>query len=282
MVFQDYALFPHMTVEDNIAFGLHERGQRGAVANKRVAELLGLVRLAGMERRYPGALSGGQQQRVALARALAFGPSVLLMDEPFGALDLKLREAMQAELVQIQRQLGITTIFVTHDQVEAMAVADRIAVMSGGRIAQLGTPEDVYDRPASSFVARFVGRINLFAARISDLADDTAILHANGARITALRSPWCEVGMEVDAAVRPECLELLAPGQERVAAEGNVVGGRIVASRFAGATLSIEVETTCVGRLTVEARTGHLMTQEGTSVGLAWPREKTILLRKRH
>ena len=116
MVFQDYALFPHMTVEDNIAFGLHERGQRGAAAKKRVAELLDLVRLAGMERRYPGELSGGQQQRVALARALAFGPSVLLMDEPFGALDLKLREAMQVELVQIQRQLGITTIFVTHDQ----------------------------------------------------------------------------------------------------------------------------------------------------------------------
>src|SRR5689334_6661740 len=151
MVFQDYALFPHMTVEDNIAFGLHERGQKGAVTAKRVAELLDLVRLAGMGRRYPGELSGGQQQRVALARALAFGPSVLLMDEPFGALDLKLREAMQAELVQIQRQLGITTIFVTHDQAEAMAMADRIAVMNRGRIAQLGTPENVYDRPSNSF-----------------------------------------------------------------------------------------------------------------------------------
>jgi putative spermidine/putrescine transport system ATP-binding protein len=280
MVFQDYALFPHMTVEDNIAFGLHERGQKGAAVRKRVAELLDLVRLAGMERRRPGELSGGQQQRVALARALAFGPSVLLMDEPFGALDLKLREAMQAELVQIQRKLGITTIFVTHDQVEAMAVADRIAVMSAGRIAQLGTPEEVYDRPQNPFVARFVGRINLFGARVADLVDDTAVLDANGIRLTAVRTPWTEIGMDIDAAVRPECLSLAAPGHIGSAAESNVIEGRVVASRFAGATLNIEVETAGIGRITVEARTGHQMAREGTPVGLAWPREKTILLRK--
>ena len=181
MVFQDYALFPHMMVSDNIAFGLHERGQRGAAVEKRVAELLALVRLTGMGERYPGALSGGQQQRVALARALAFGPSALLMDEPFGALDQKLREVMQVELVQIQRQLGITTIFVTHDQHEAMTVANRIAVMSGGRIEQLGRPEEVYNRPANSFVAQFVGKINLFAARITGVAGSTVVLDASGA-----------------------------------------------------------------------------------------------------
>jgi ABC-type Fe3+/spermidine/putrescine transport system ATPase subunit len=276
MVFQDYALFPHMTVEDNVAFGLHERGQKGGAVRKRVAELLDLVRLAGMERRRPGELSGGQQQRVALA----FGPSVLLMDEPFGALDLKLREAMQAELVQIQRKLGITTICVTHDQVEAMAVADRIAVMSAGRIAQLGTPEEVYDRPQNPFVARFVGRINLFAARVVDVVDDTAVLDANGTRLTAVRAPWTEVGMDVDAAVRPECLSLTAPGHIDSATESNVIEGRVVASRFAGATLNIEVEAAGIGRITVEARTGHPMAREGTPVGLAWPREKTILLRK--
>jgi spermidine/putrescine ABC transporter ATP-binding subunit len=279
MVFQDYALFPHMTVEDNIAFGLHERGQKGTSVKKRVAELLDLVRLAGLAQRYPAALSGGQQQRVALARALAFGPSVLLMDEPFGALDLKLREAMQAELVQIQRQLAITTIFVTHDQGEAMAVADRIAVMSGGRIAQLGTPEEIYDRPANTFVAQFVGKINLFGARIVDVVDDTAILDANGARLTAVRVPWVDIGIEVDAAVRPECLALV-PGHACSAPESNVVEGRVAASRFGGAMLSIEVETACVGRMTVETRTGHPVTQEGTRVRLAWPREKTILLRK--
>jgi spermidine/putrescine ABC transporter ATP-binding subunit len=281
MVFQDYALFPHMTVEDNIAFGLHERGQKGVAAKKRVTELLHLVRLAGMERRYPGELSGGQQQRVALARALAFGPSVLLMDEPFGALDLKLREAMQAELVQIQRQLGITTIFVTHDQSEAMAVSDRIAVMSGGRIAQLGTPEEVYDRPCNSFVAQFVGRINLFAARVADLVDDAAVLDANGARLTAVRAPWAEIGMEVDAAVRPEWLSLATPGSAASAAV-NVVEGTVAACRFAGSTLSIEVETARIARLTVEARADHAMAREGTPVCLVWPREKTMLLRKQH
>jgi len=238
MVFQDYALFPHMTVEDNIAFGLHERGQKGAATAKRVAELLDLVRLAGMGRRYPGELSGGQQQRVALARALAFGPSVLLMDEPFGALDLKLREAMQAELVQIQRQLGITTLFVTHDQVEAMAVAD--------------------------------------------LAEDTAILDANGARLTAARALWMETGMEVDAAVRPEWLSLGEAGQATAAAADNVIEGTIAASRFAGSTLNIEVETTGIGRLAVETRSGHPVLRQGTAVSVAWPKEKTIVLRKPH
>jgi putative spermidine/putrescine transport system ATP-binding protein len=178
MVFQDYALFPHMTVADNIAFGLHERGQRGRTVEKRVTELLALVRLTDMGLRYPGALSGGQQQRVALARALAFAPSALLMDEPFGALDQKLREVMQIELVQIQRQLGITTIFVTHDQHEAMTVANRIAVMCGGRIEQLGSPEEVYSRPANSFVAQFVGKINIFAARIADIVGSTVVLDA--------------------------------------------------------------------------------------------------------
>ncbi len=281
MVFQDYALFPHMTVGDNIAFGLHERGQAGAAVCNRVAELLDLVRLAGMERRYPGQLSGGQQQRVALARALAFGPSVLLMDEPFGALDLKLREAMQAELVQIQRRLGITTIFVTHDQSEAMAMADRIAVMSGGRIAQLGTAEDVYDRPSSPFVAEFVGRINLFEARIADLAGETAVLEANGARLTAVRTPWAEIGMEVATAVRPESLVLQAVGDAQSAVGHNLLAGTVVTSRFAGSTVTIEVETAGNGVLTVEARADQRAMRKGASVILTWPCEKTILLRKR-
>ena len=282
MVFQDYALFPHMTVEDNIAFGLHERGQKGAATAKRVTELLDLVRLAGIGRRYPGELSGGQQQRVALVRALAFGPSVLLMDEPFGALDLKLREIMQTELVQIQRQLGITTLFVTHDQAEAMAVADRIAVMSGGRIAQLGTPEEVYERPISSFVAQFVGRTNLFPARIADLVDDTTVIDANGAKLTALRPAWAEIGMAVDAAVRPEWLSLSKAGRQTASAAENIVDGTVAASRFAGSTLNIDVETTRIGRLSVEARSGHPALRKGTAVSVAWPKEKTILLRKQH
>jgi putative spermidine/putrescine transport system ATP-binding protein len=281
MVFQDYALFPHMTVADNIAFGLNERGQRGATVDKRVAELLALVRLAGMGERYPGALSGGQQQRVALARALAFGPSVLLMDEPFGALDQKLREVMQVELVQIQRQLGITTIFVTHDQHEAMTVANRIAVMSGGRIEQLGSPEEVYNRPANSFVAQFVGRINLFAARIADIAGSTIELAADGIRFAATRPPWAEPGMEIDAAVRPESLDLQPPTPAGPTSDHNALAGTIAAIRFTGPTLAVEIDTVGLGRLTVETRAGHPLAVEGASISLAWPTSKTIILRKR-
>jgi putative spermidine/putrescine transport system ATP-binding protein len=282
MVFQDYALFPHMTVADNIAFGLHERGQRGAAVKKRVGELLGLVRLTGMGERYPGALSGGQQQRVALARALAFGPSVLLMDEPFGALDQKLREVMQVELVQIKRQLGITTIFVTHDQHEAMTVADRIAVMSGGHLEQLGSPEEVYNRPANLFVAQFVGKINVFAARIADLTGSTIVLDANGAQLAAPRAPWAEPGMEIDAAVRPESLDLQPPSQAAPASDHNSLAGKVAAIRFAGPTVAVEIETAGLGRLTAEARAGHPMAVEGTSISVAWPASKTIILRKRH
>jgi putative spermidine/putrescine transport system ATP-binding protein len=281
MVFQDYALFPHMTVANNIAFGLHERRQRGAAVNKRVGELLSLVRLTGMGERYPGALSGGQQQRVALARALAFGPSVLLMDEPFGALDQKLREIMQVELVQIQRRLGITTIFVTHDQHEAMNVADRIAVMSGGHLAQLGSPEEVYNRPANLFVAQFVGKINLFTARIAEIAGSLVVLDANGTQLVALRAPWAEPGMEIDAAVRPENLDLQQPTQA-AAGDHNSIAGKVTAVRFAGPTITAEVETVGLGRLAVETRTGHALAVEGTPISVAWPASKTIVLRKRH
>jgi spermidine/putrescine ABC transporter ATP-binding subunit len=280
MVFQDYALFPHMTVADNIAFGLHERGQRGPAVEKRVTELLALVRLPDMGERYPGALSGGQQQRVALARALAFGPSALLMDEPFGALDQKLREVMQIELVQIQRQLGITTIFVTHDQHEAMTVANRIAVMSGGRIEQLGSPEEVYNRPANSFVAQFVGKINLFAARIANIIGSTVVLDANGTQLAGPRAPWAEPGIEIDAAVRPESLDLQPPAQAGPMSDHNAIAGTVAAVRFAGSTVAIEVETAALGRLMVETRGGHSLAVEGTSICLTWPVSKTIMLRK--
>jgi putative spermidine/putrescine transport system ATP-binding protein len=281
MVFQDYALFPHMTVADNIAFGLHERGQRGAAVRKRVNELLALVRLTGTDERYPGALSGGQQQRVALARALAFGPSVLLMDEPFGALDQKLREVMQIELVQLQNQLGITTIFVTHDQHEAMTVADRIGVMSGGRLEQLGSPEEVYNRPSNSFVAQFVGKINLFTARIVDIAGSRVVLNANGARLAAPHAPWAEPGTEIDVAVRPESMDLKPPTQTSPSLDHNCIAGKIAAIRFAGPTVAAEVETVDLGRLTVEARADHPMAVAGTCISLTWRADKTIILKRR-
>ena len=165
MVFQSYALFPHLTVAENIAFGLRRRGVARAEVAARVARMVGLLRLEGLEGRLPRQLSGGQQQRVAVGRALVINPAVVLLDEPFSNLDALLREGTRVELRRLQTELRLTTLFVTHDQAEAMAISDRIAVMSAGRLEQLGTPREVYERPATRFVAGFVGRANLFEAR---------------------------------------------------------------------------------------------------------------------
>jgi len=167
MVFQDYSLFPHLTIADNIAFGLIEHGVQKVKRDARVAELLNLIRLPDIGKRYPSEISGGQQQRVALARAVAYPPRVLLMDEPLGALDAKLREAMQQEIRAIQKTLSITTVFVTHDQSEAMSMSDRIAVMNGGRIEQIDVPRTIYERPHTRFVADFVGKINFLDAAVA-------------------------------------------------------------------------------------------------------------------
>src|SRR6266542_3275578 len=166
MVFQHYALFPHMSVHDNIAFGLRYKKVPRDEIRRRVAEALRLVELEGREQRRPRQLSGGQQQRVALARALVNRPRALLLDEPLGALDLKLRRAMQLELKRIQREVGITFVYVTHDQEEALTMSDRLAVMNAGRIEQLGTPRELYERPATRFVANFLGTSNLFSGRL--------------------------------------------------------------------------------------------------------------------
>jgi spermidine/putrescine ABC transporter ATP-binding subunit len=163
MVFQNYALFPHLNVADNIAFSLKQRRVSAEKRSARVKELLQLVKMEGFESRFPAELSGGQRQRIAIARAIAHPPKILLMDEPLGALDLKLREEMQQELRALQRTLKITTLYVTHDQTEAMAMSDRIVVMNKGRVEQVGTPKDIYQRPASRFVASFVGKINIVA-----------------------------------------------------------------------------------------------------------------------
>lgn len=165
MVFQSYALFPHMSVFENVAFGLRRRGVPKADITRRVGEMLDIVDLAGRERRRPAELSGGQQQRVALARALVNRPRALLLDEPLGALDLKLRQAMQVELKRIQREVGVTFVYVTHDQGEALTMSDRIAVMNDGLVEQLGTPREIYEHPATRFVAGFIGTSNLLGAR---------------------------------------------------------------------------------------------------------------------
>jgi spermidine/putrescine transport system ATP-binding protein len=209
-VFQSYALFPHMTVEENVAFGLRMQGVEGAERARRVREVLALVQLDSLGGRRPKQLSGGQQQRVALARALVNHPKVLLLDEPLGALDLKLRQAMQIELKQLQERVGITFVYVTHDQEEALTMSDRIAVMDRGRLLQVGSPEEIYDRPRTRFVADFIGDSNLLEAEVVDEA------HVRLADGTLTRVPTTHrPGDRVTVAIRPEKLALWPHDAER-------------------------------------------------------------------
>jgi spermidine/putrescine transport system ATP-binding protein len=209
-VFQHYALFPHMTVEENIAFGLRRLKRSDTEIKKRVGEMMEIVRLSGFAGRRPGQLSGGQQQRVALARALAPQPKILLLDEPLSALDLKLRQQMRLELKQIQENTGITFIFVTHDQEEALAMSDRIAVMSQGEVQQLGTAEDIYERPSNRFVADFIGDTNLVEATVLAVAgpDSRRCRTNQGLELTASGSG--DPGQQVHLSIRPERISLVA------------------------------------------------------------------------
>ena len=210
VVFQSYALFPHLSVFENVAFGLRERRVSAAEIKRRVGEALALVRLDRLGRQKPSELSGGMQQRVALARALVYRPRVLLLDEPLAALDKKLREEMRDELRAIQRSVGITTVFVTHDQAEALGLSDRIAVMSGGRIEQLGTPRDVYERPGTRFVADFIGASTILRGRAVG-ADLVALSPELTIKVSAMGA--LAAGRDVELAIRPERVQLAsAPG----------------------------------------------------------------------
>jgi spermidine/putrescine ABC transporter ATP-binding subunit len=278
MVFQDYALFPHLTVEDNIGFGLHERGVARERIRARVGELLDLVKLPGVERRYPSELSGGQQQRIALARAVAYPPRVLLMDEPLGALDLKLREAMQVELRRIQRELRITTVYVTHDQVEAMTLSDRIAVMSIGHLAQVGTPEEIYDRPRTKFVAHFVGRINFIPGRFlgSDGSWGAVAVEGAEARLLVAKDLGVAPGRRVTLGLRPERATLAMPGTTMPGR--NLLPGTVTSRTFVGNLVHLTVQVSPALTVTVELRPGDLMVQPGERVTVTWPPEDTSLL----
>ena len=219
IVFQNYALFPHMTVAANIAYGLKARGAGRAAVDDAVKRMLALVRLDGFADRWPRELSGGQQQRVALARTLAVSPRVLLLDEPFGALDKNLRLDMQIEVKRLQRELDITTIMVTHDQEEALGMADRIAVMDHGKVEQFGTPDEIYDRPATRFVAAFVGTSNLLPGRLSFGSDGAARVDLDaGGQWTLARAAPCSRAGTVAVSVRPEHLCFAAEGQAGFAA----------------------------------------------------------------
>ncbi|KAF5883397.1 ABC transporter ATP-binding protein [Rhizobium sp. PEPV16] len=234
MVFQRYALFPHLTVAENIAFPLKMRGIRKDLRAERVGQALHLVQLPDYAKRYPHELSGGQQQRVAVARAIVFEPPVLLMDEPLGALDKKLRESMQIEIKQLQRRLGATVIYVTHDQEEALTMSDRIAVMAKGQLAQLGTPADLYCNPQSAFVADFIGKMNFLTGEfLGETADSQTIRLGDDVVIDTPAHGFegsAKIGDRVRLALRPERLGLAARG----AGGQNALPGRIETSVFAG------------------------------------------------
>ena len=210
MVFQNYALFPHMTVYENIAFGLSMRKEPKPEISRKVSDVMKLIRLEGMADRLPSQLSGGQRQRVALARAIVTKPNVLLLDEPLGALDKKLREQMQIEIRMLQREVGITTIFVTHDQEEALTLSDRIVVMDAGEIVQVGTPEDIYQRPATPFVSDFIGMSNAIKATVIARKDSWAQVRLNGSglEVEAPAAEWAVPGQPVEISVRPENIVL--------------------------------------------------------------------------
>jgi putative spermidine/putrescine transport system ATP-binding protein/spermidine/putrescine transport system ATP-binding protein len=261
VLFQNYALFPHMNVAANVGYGLKMRRVPKAEMHRRVAEVLALVRLTGYDLRKPRQLSGGQQQRVALARALAISPKVLLLDEPFSALDKNLRASMQLELKDIQRKLGVTTIFVTHDQSEALSLSDRIAVLSEGRIRQVGTPNEIYGRPADRFVAGFVGDVNTLRASLVRAEGECAFIALGAATLSVPAEPLrgLSAGAPVQVFLRPEQLRLAPRGG------ASLCEGVIAAHSYQGAHLDIHVASHA-------AVSGRILIREAQSdAARQWP-----------
>jgi spermidine/putrescine transport system ATP-binding protein len=278
-VFQNYALFPHLSITENVAFGLRRKGRRGPEVLREVERMLELVELGGLGRRRPSALSGGQQQRVALARALINHPQVLLLDEPLGALDLKLRKQMQLELKRIQTEVGITFVHVTHDQEEAMTMADTIAVMRAGRVEQIGSPAELYEHPRNEFVANFLGQSNLLDATVRSRDGDHAVVDVHG---MALRVPAGGVsGAEaVRIGVRPEKIDLMADGTDGHHDRRNALPGTVVDSSFIGVSIQYVVRTAWGDELMVVAqnRTPARGVTPGSAVTLRWEPEQTFVL----
>ncbi len=271
MVFQNYALFPHMTVAENIAFPLKMRGISSRDRGKRVANVLDLVRLPGYDDRYPNQLSGGQQQRVALARALVYNPPVLLMDEPLGALDKKLREEMQLEIKRIQGQLGITAIYVTHDQEEALVMSDRIAVMNGGQIEQVDTPDRLYDQPATRFVADFIGESNIIPL-ISDTCTRDGPFRISSGHILVLARGTCSADHVPSAlVVRPEKVSFAV---DELALD-NVLAGSITQVVYVGDATKyrVQVADDLILTLKRQNRAGRRPYSLGDSVDIGWRAE---------
>ena len=284
-VFQNYALFPHLSIFENIAFGLRRRKMADKEVREKVGTMLDLVELPGYEKRKPNQLSGGQQQRIALARALVNNPQVLLLDEPLGALDLKLRKQMQVELKRIQGEVGITFIFVTHDQEEAMTMSDRIAVIHRGKIEQLGAPEDLYERPATDFVARFLGVSNLLDAELAGRDDRFASLKLKDG--TIVRAPTATVNgaTTVRVGVRPEKLRILAisDGAEAASSDLNSIEGTVLDASYMGVSTQYLVATPYDHRLVVYAQNletsgASEVLADGQRVRLTWKPQHTFVI----
>jgi len=269
-VFQHYALFPHMSVRDNIAYGLRMRGVPRAEREERVTRALAMVKLDQLGARAPRQLSGGQQQRVALARALVNRPRVLLLDEPLGALDLKLRKEMQLELKHLQTHLGITFVYVTHDQEEALTMSDRIVLMRQGRIAQIGTPRELYDRPASRYVADFIGDTNLLAGTVVECAAGVATLRVGDVALRGLCDGALPAGREAWLTVRPEAIRLI-DGPAAPAGQ-NTVAGTVNDAVYAGSALRVHVTLPGGQRLVASVPSGTIVAA-GAPVTLSWPVE---------
>ncbi|WP_374448928.1 ABC transporter ATP-binding protein [Stella sp.] len=279
MVFQGYALFPHMTVFENVAFALRARGVAGAEVKRKVGEALDLVQLGPYAGRLPRQLSGGQQQRVALARALVFTPHLLLLDEPLSALDKKLRADLQLELKALHQRVGLTFLYVTHDQDEALSMSDRVAILREGRLVQFGRPHDLYERPATRFVADFLGKSNFIAGQAVGSEDGMLGYAAGGLRMRqALVGPAPAPGAPILIALRPEKIAVVA---DAVPDTANSVTGRIAQWSYSGTHFQLLVDTDTVGRMTatVPAWRCRIAPAAGQMVHLGWDPDASVIVR---
>ncbi|MFO1060070.1 MAG: ABC transporter ATP-binding protein [Dongiaceae bacterium] len=272
VVFQHYALFPHLTAARNVAFGMRIAGRSAAEIRRRVPELLGLVGLAEAAGKYPRELSGGQQQRVALARALAIEPRMLLLDEPLSALDAVVRVALRDEIRRIQTSLGITTLYVTHDQEEALAISDRIVVMRDGRIEQAGTAEQIYAEPASRFVAGFIGKMNQIAGRIEDPARGAVACGPHRLAVPPAALASLAPGAPVIVLVRPEAVAIGPPGADR-GASGNRLAAQVDGVSFLGSVRRVSLEASGQHLTADVAAVGGAALKRGDQVTLGFPAE---------
>ncbi|OHV73700.1 ABC transporter ATP-binding protein [Mesorhizobium sp. LCM 4576] len=271
LVFQSYALFPHKSVFDNVAFGLKYRNVAKPEIKRKVGQALDMVRLPGSEKKLPSQLSGGQQQRIALARAIVFEPQVLLLDEPLSALDANMREEMRVEIKKIQKETGITAIFVTHDQEEALSMSDRIVVMNSGSAEQIGTPEEVYERPATAFVADFLGKANMLSGTVSRSDGPTIVTLASGQSVNVLSPKPLATGSAVTVVVRPQ---KLAVG----GANANRLPGRVASTSYLGGSAIYEVDIGGKTSIRANAAINGRVLREGEAVELSFDPDDCVLL----